>query len=522
MSGSFVATFSHAETELQRISKLRMPPQWDKLLAAAPVAVFVATACLLWAAFGHRLLLGTNDEGIYLDGAQRILHGQRLYVDFFGVVAPGCFWIEAIAFRLFGVTLAAARAPVIFYFALQCTLIYWLVARHGSRTAALVTTLLFLAFQTADPSMLTAQHRWDSSTFCLASIALSLSGSRSWNVLSGFLLGCAALATPPVALVAIVTSAWRRSRAGWYLLGVSIAAVAAGIALFAMGIFPAFLAQLGWLAHNYAAVNVMPYGSIIGGYRALFDGSSVWETAVRCCIVFCIALPAILPLLGVFSACLPRLRRDLPVLVFLSLCVIALVASTYPRSDVAHLAYISALPYAMAGILAARYFPPGLCTWSAVVLSVWAVMFTWPSVDARTLQPLKTPVGEVRASVADGPAMAELLSRVRPHASLFVYPYKPLLYFLTQAENPTRFSYLQPGLMTPKDAALALLELQARPPEWILYLDLSQAEFDRVFPAGAHVDAHFHTLEQWIHANYRAIGGVSLQGYTLLGHRTQQ
>ena len=36
--------------------------------------------------------------------------------------------------------------------------------------------------------------------------------------------------------------------------------------------------------------------------------------------------------------------------------------------------------------------------------------------------------------------MHELLSVVRPGSGLFVYPYMPLLYFLTQAENPTRFS----------------------------------------------------------------------------------
>ncbi len=42
----------------------------------APVALFVAAAALLWWIFGNRLILATNDEGIYFDAAERILHGQ--------------------------------------------------------------------------------------------------------------------------------------------------------------------------------------------------------------------------------------------------------------------------------------------------------------------------------------------------------------------------------------------------------------------------------------------------------------
>src|SRR5271170_6100873 len=93
----------------------------------APVALFAATAALLWWTFGHRLILGTNDEGIYLDAAERILHGQKPYVDFFGYMTPGSFWMQALAFRPLGLTQFAGRAPDICYIALQCALIYWLV-----------------------------------------------------------------------------------------------------------------------------------------------------------------------------------------------------------------------------------------------------------------------------------------------------------------------------------------------------------------------------------------------------------
>ncbi len=159
------------------------------LRRAVPLAVFIGTAVLLLWMFGNRLILGTNDEGIYLDAAERILHGQKPYVDFFGYMSPGSFWMQALAFRLFGVTMAAGRVLVILYIALECALIYWLVERFASRATAIVTTLFFLAFQTADPSMLTAQHRWDSSAFALASIALCVArASARWLVASGVLI----------------------------------------------------------------------------------------------------------------------------------------------------------------------------------------------------------------------------------------------------------------------------------------------------------------------------------------------
>jgi hypothetical protein len=73
---------------------------------------------------------------------------------------------------------------------------------------------------------------------------------------------------------------------------------------------------------------------------------------------------------------------------------------------------------------------------------------------------------------------------VHPGASLFVYPYLPIAYFLTQARNPTRYAYLNPGMMTHADEAAVLAQLQADPPEWLLYLRLSREEFLRVFPHG--------------------------------------
>ena len=44
---------------------------------------------------------------------------------------------------------------------------------------------------------------------------------------------------------------------------------------------------------------------------------------------------------------------------------------------------------------------------------------------------------------------------------MFVYPYRPLYYFLTATFSPTRFDYLQPGLHTPEQFQEASQQLAA-------------------------------------------------------------
>src|SRR5260370_11907597 len=89
-----------------------------------------------------------------------------------------------------------------------------------------------------------------------------------------------------------------------------------------------------------------------------------------------------------------------------------------------------------------------------------------------------------------------------------------LNYFLTQAKNPTRFSFLAPGMMTDREELEALSQLRAQPPEWLLYMQLSREEFLRVFPHGSTLNWRFETLEDWFQKNYRPTD-VTVQGYAL-------
>ncbi len=157
----------------------------------------------------------------------------------------------------------------------------------------------------------------------------------------------------------------RKALLPWAAGVVSVSALALGW-LIEKGCLRAFLEQLLWLRQNYAGVNTMPYGTIVGGYRALFEGSSGgYEWTIRAILVACVALPAILPPVALLAWAAAMWRRTIPEQIrptvqLLLLTLIAFVATLFPRADVMHLAFIAALSYVLAGAALAQMIPDRL------------------------------------------------------------------------------------------------------------------------------------------------------------------
>jgi hypothetical protein len=100
---------------------------------------------------------------------------------------------------------------------------------------------------------------------------------------------------------------------------------------------------------------------------------------------------------------------------------------------------------------------------------------------------------------------------------MFVYPYIPVHYFVTQARNPTTFSYLVPGMMTEEDGMTALDQLRQDPPQWLLYLELTREEYLRVLPSATSLAWRFDTLEDWMTHHYQRVEDppTNVGGYRL-------
>lgn len=473
--------------------------------------VFAATLSLLFLLEGSRVVF-TNDEGIILEAAQRMARGERLYVDFFGYMSPGGYWLQSLAFRALGISLPAARAVVFTDFALQAAVLAWLASRFASRRAAIVAVLIFVGLHVPQPGLLTAQHRWDSASLAMLSAALVVGG---WFGLAGACAAMAAICTPSVATVAVMTAAWLAYRRNWvalprYLFGGAVTGALALLTLILSGNAAGFLAQMRWLREHYSAVNVMPYGSIIGGWAALFTGHGA-ELVIGSLLLLGLALPAILPVVvvpwGGFLA-----RRE-PVFGYLALVTVAFVISAFPRADVMHLAFFVALPLALGTILLSRLRFGG---YVAVAISVVSLLYAAGYATSRVRdQQINSHIGTLRTA---SPALVEVLAKVHPGSGLYVHPYMPLFYFLTQAKNPTRYSYLAPGMMASVEERESLAALDRRPPEWVLYLPLTREEFLRVFPNATGLNDRFAAIEQWIEGNY-APAGVTVEGYQLRQRR---
>jgi hypothetical protein len=198
--------------------------------------------------------------------------------------------------------------------------------------------------------------------------------------------------------------------------------------------------------------------------------------------------------------------------------VAALAITAFPRADVMHLAFIAALPYVLAGCALANLLPARAASWLALASMVLAAVFASNYVRGwRASARVVSPAGVLRVPTEQAADVERLIQEVRPGDSLFVYPYMPVQYFLTQARNPTRYSYLMPGMMTRTEETEALGELEAHPPEWLMYMQLSPQGFLRVFPNGAGLDWRFAEIESWMQRSYVPVEAPSINvgGYRL-------
>src|SRR5580704_10256736 len=171
------------------------------LRRSGAVAVFLLTCVWMWWMIDRRFLL-TFDEGIFVDGSRRILSGQVPYRDFFILMGPGTFWLQALALRVFGMTLAASRAVMILDLAILAACVFWLVSRQLSVAYAAWTAAALVILETASQGITIPSHRWDSAALSVLAITICASEPRRWAI---FAAGCAAAfaawTTPPIALV---------------------------------------------------------------------------------------------------------------------------------------------------------------------------------------------------------------------------------------------------------------------------------------------------------------------------------
>jgi hypothetical protein len=457
--------------------------------------VFLVSYAFVWWLAGDRLIL-INDEGIFLSHAARIAEGEVLYRDLFGLTGPGSYWLLALVFKVAGVSLAAAHAVLAFEIATLTTLVCLVAQELADRTIALITAFVFLTLNAADPAMMTNNHRWDADTYAVAGIVAVWRGRP---ILGGFLLALSVWATPILGLTAVAAcgAAFVIRQPVWKVAAGGAAGALAGLlALAATGGLQGFIGDLLWAKNNYSEANRLPYGAVIGGYPALFDGTSgPIDLVLRIAIVFGLTLPVWLPpLCGILL-----LRHRDRNLLYFAICGASMIASVSPRFDVGHLVFAAPLFYP----IAAAFLPRA--RWTVIPVGAVACLFLMSSIIQRAnTRPIDTPIGRVRVDAATAEVVAFLTSNIKPGEPLFVYPYPPVAYFLTRGRNVSRYCVLQPGLFTENDEKLATEDMLRRPPSKVLYMDVAKEEFLRIWPASDPNRLQLRYLHRFVEDHYQA------------------
>lgn len=470
----------------------------DRLIA---LAAFLLTFLYLYSFRRHTFL--DLDEGIILQGAQRILDGQVLYRDFFAFVTPGSYYLLALVFKVFGNSYLVAHTELAVTGALFSPVTYLLARRVCSRQSSLLVTGLMAL--TAVPVVYAVLHNWDSTLWaCLAvycAVRLVESRGLGW-----------AFAT---ATFASLTVLFEQSKGAGLILGLSLGfvlihwkdpdqklftregliALVAGLSWPVLTTFAYFASQhaLGtmlydwfWPLRHYSAANRVPfgYGNMSEQAQHVMFGSGSLGFRLFVILVFSETfwLP-LLPILGsafLFRLLLLRWRgKPMPehwqYYILISAIILGLLLSVLAgRLDYFHFMYLQPIFFLVfAWLLNGRDIRNRFFTRAAPVLGFCLTMSLLAIAaealfQAGTGKPISTRRGIVTMDKTD-----EVIPRVQEYAApgekILVYPYLSTYYYLTQTYSPTRYEFYQPGMHTFEQLDEMVRDFSADPTRLVLY-----------------------------------------------------
>lgn len=155
--------------------------------------VFLLSLVYLRLFYNYTLING--DEGIVLQGAQRVLEGEVPYRDFFSFYTPGSYYWVALFFKLFSSSILVGRALLMTEAALSSTVTYLLARRVCSRWSALLAAY-FVTLSCA-PYRFIVLHNWDSTLWACLTLYCALRFVErprpAWMLPAGFLAACTCL-----------------------------------------------------------------------------------------------------------------------------------------------------------------------------------------------------------------------------------------------------------------------------------------------------------------------------------------
>jgi len=438
--------------------------RWTDLVSAALVGVVTAALCSPFI-FAVSWL---SDEGILLSGADRMLHGDRLYLDFFELLPPGGFVITAAWFAVAGISLPSARilailaiAAVVCFTYLACRL----VCQRASYAALVVIAWVVLTqgFWTQ------VSHHWFTTLFSMVVFWLalkSLDGQKPhlWEpLMAGVAAGAAAMVTPTRGALAMMAAAVSfadlhrpKSRSIAYLAGCAVvptgllAYVAAGHALIA-----AFDDVIVFPATRYASIQGVPFGYF----------ANIQNVPLKYFFPVLALLTLLICARG-WPACLTDRR--------LHVCAafgLAGFIGVFPRPDIVHIGFTIPLACPLL-VYCARRLTEGALRKYRGAAAFLAFAFCIPSglaylkISEASLRAETVQIARGRvAFLADGERgtkeLVAWIAATPAQESFFFYPYFPLLPFLTGRQQISKYDVFVPDYTSSSqylDACISVMQ----------------------------------------------------------------
>lgn len=459
------------------------------------LCAFLSTAFLTWFFTSH-LFSASLDEGIYLNGAHRILQGQVPYRDFFAFTGPMIYWAGALAEWLGGPVIPTLRIVTAIAIGMTAIGAFQLARFVGGRPAAITGTLIWFSLTLELSHRLHLNHRWLSTgLMSLAAVFLfhSPRPTRLQLYAAGALVSLAAWTTQSYAIALLLLLLYFLIVDRRAALDFAVGAAGAGIVpltvLAIQGALGLFVQNMLWVTVNYTEANKAVYGYAFNEVPLRFQfhlKSAVW------------LIPAVLGLLVGLRIWRKDKGLDL-VLVYAA----AFFLTSYGKWDASQLLFINAPFIAIAAGLLFRFLPERLEPVTSALLSVpsaFIILNMWGL--GGTMTPYASRAGNLIGTEKDVAAMQRIEAEIPAGATAFIFPYLTELYPLLHVQNPTRYEYLQPGMMNERDEELALADLRRQPPSFIYWHGLADAEVLKIWPNTNRARLHFKSIETWIRANY--------------------
>jgi 4-amino-4-deoxy-L-arabinose transferase-like glycosyltransferase len=481
---------SSPRVETYEYNKNSAPGYLERFL---PLLIFVFCFAYL-TVFRHYTTL-EPDEGIVLQGAERIMAGQIPYRDFFSFYTPGSYYLLAGLFRIFGDSFAVARISLAAVGAI-CSVVTYVLARRVCSPGIAVFAAVLATTAGAAFRFLVLHNPYSTLGCCLclyAALRLLETHKASWSFAVGSL--------------ASITFLIEQSKGAGLVLGLALGIVTlrvvnrtfplrkSALIASAIGVFWPMAITFGyfgahhatnlmvqswlWPLQHYTQANHVPYGYQNWSDQsrdAIFHQGPFWVRVIKIFIVLPNLLLPVLPLIaiGLLGYWIVRIRggscSSSEGTYYVTMCSVLsglLVSVVIVRADILHFMYLAPLWYVvLAWILGARVVRSELL----IAVRVPLVAFTAASFGLLSMAVLFAATGARnhvqtrRGVIATGgteTGIDYIQSRVAPKGQLMIYPYLPLYNYLTDTRSPIRFDYFQPGMNTPEQAQEIISSLVA-------------------------------------------------------------